>query len=397
MRAHEPHESTVARARPHSSLARRATWVPLVLVSLASCREPGPSDAMGGVPRETSASAPHGPASSDASAAAPTASASPASVCEAHIVFVSERDENREIYAICADGTQSTRLTRTPDADEFVAAVMPDRMSLVLVVSRGEPGTPTYTEELARLSFADGAVRPLVPRGSRARSPSVFPDGSELVFEAGALGFSNIALRGASGAVTRIEKAAAGSFEPAASPDGARIAYVSSREGNAEIFTMGKDGKDVRRLTWQRGEDTHPVWSPDGRALAFVSSRGGAPRLHTMGPAGETPRALGAKDLGVLADRDPRFSPDGARIAYSEDRGKTAGLRIVDARTGALVVETHGAHRDESPEWSPDGQSLVFSSNRDGDVELYRMRHDGTGVSRLTRSRGADWLPRWVR
>ncbi|MSP26826.1 MAG: tolB protein precursor protein [Myxococcales bacterium] len=314
-----------------------------------------------------------------------------------HVAFVSERDGNREIYAICPDGTQLTRLTKTPASSEHLAASSPSGLELVLVVTRGEAGSPEYDEALALLSLTNGAVRPVGKAGRRARNPSVFPNGTDIVFESAQYGFSDLVLVGQSGASTRLTTSPSGSFEPAASPDGTRIAFVSSREGNAEIFTMAKDGRDVRRLTWQRGEDTQPTWSPDGRSLAFASSRGGTPRLHVMGAAGEKPRALGAIDDSVLADRSARFSPDGATLAYLEDRGTSASIRIVNASDGALIADTRGTQRDEAPVWSPSGNYLVFASNRDGDVELYRMRADGTGVTRLTQSPGADWLPLWVR
>jgi Tol biopolymer transport system component len=50
---------------------------------------------------------------------------------------------------------------------------------------------------------------------------------------------------------------------------------------------------------------------------------------------------------------------------------------------------------DDQPAWSPDGKYLVFPSDRTGDVELFLMRADGSGQTQLTKSPGADWLPRW--
>jgi Tol biopolymer transport system component len=39
---------------------------------------------------------------------------------------------------------------------------------------------------------------------------------------------------------------------------------------------------------------------------------------------------------------------------------------------------------DFEPSWSPTGRSIAFVSDRDGDIELYTMRPDGTGVRQLT-------------
>jgi TolB protein len=37
----------------------------------------------------------------------------------------------------------------------------------------------------------------------------------------------------------------------------------------------------------------------------------------------------------------------------------------------------------------------VFVAEREGDTDLWLMRADGTGQTRLTTAKGADWLPRW--
>ncbi len=69
---------------------------------------------------------------------------------------------------------------------------------------------------------------------------------------------------------------------------------------------------------------------------------------------------------------------------------------MVEPATGRVRELSDGRGRDGSPAWSPDGGYLAFTSDRDRDPELYLMRADGTGVTRLTRAPGADWLPRWL-
>ena len=56
---------------------------------------------------------------------------------------------------------------------------------------------------------------------------------------------------------------------PAWSPDGKHIAFVSSRDGNPELYVMAPDGTGERRLTHDSLAEGRPAWSPDGKHIAF--------------------------------------------------------------------------------------------------------------------------------
>lgn len=64
-------------------------------------------------------------------------------------------------------------------------------------------------------------------------------------------------------------------ISPAFSPDGKRIAFVSSADGNAEIYLMNSDGKGLFRLTRSKWGETAPQFSADGRKLIFAANRNG--------------------------------------------------------------------------------------------------------------------------
>ena len=69
---------------------------------------------------------------------------------------------------------------------------------------------------------------------------------------------------------------------PRWSPDGKHIAFVSTRNGNQEIYSADADGKNVKRLTNEPAMDNNPSWSPDGSQLAFCSARHGNFEIYTM-------------------------------------------------------------------------------------------------------------------
>ena len=51
---------------------------------------------------------------------------------------------------------------------------------------------------------------------------------------------------------------------------------------------------------------------------------------------------------------------------------------------------------DGLPDWSPDGQKIAFSRNVDGNVDIYIINVDGTGLQRLTTAPGNDSVPAWT-
>ena len=58
--------------------------------------------------------------------------------------------------------------------------------------------------------------------------------------------------------------------------------FSASRDGNAEIYTMGIDGSRQTRITSSTGADDAPTWSPDGSKQLFHSSRDGDLELFVM-------------------------------------------------------------------------------------------------------------------
>jgi TolB protein len=86
-------------------------------------------------------------------------------------------------------------------------------------------------------------------------------------------------------------------------------------------------------------------------------------------------------------DENPRWSPDGKRIAFKSTRtGPNYDLYVMDADGGNVTrVTDHPAH-DHDPVWMPDGASLIFSSERDTRGDLYRVWLADRRVERLTRN-----------
>lgn len=317
------------------------------------------------------------------------------------IAFVSERGGSKDVRTISPTGTRD-RLLAGGASDDFPAAASPDGRWLAIVSTRDS--AERRFERLSLVRVADGRTRHFPVGVARARNPSWSPDGRWLAVESDRFGFADV-LRvnlspDGSAATTRLTHAPEGSFEPAVSPRGDRIAFVTSRDGDAELYVMRGDGGDVRRLTAFHRDDWRPRWSPNGRTIAFLSARQGIDRVFLVEADGTRTRALNP----LPPDADARdeetshaWSPDGTRIAFvARRRGGRPRIWVTDLRTGRRSALTDARASATDPAWSPDGRHLAFVSDRDGDAEIYLVRADGTAPTRLTRARGADWLPRWI-
>ena len=121
----------------------------------------------------------------------------------------------------------------------------------------------------------------------------------------------------------------AGDTDPAVSPDGHRLAFVSTRDGNPEIYVADARTGEVRRLTRNlRRADRRPAWAPGGRSIAWQSGRPGAAELYVMRADGTRKRLLVG---GPGDDAEPTWSPDGRRLAFSSNRGGRRQLWAVAA------------------------------------------------------------------
>jgi len=160
----------------------------------------------------------------------------------------------------------------------------------------------------------------------------------------------------------------------AVGPDGrvvyARVQVFQEFEILQDLFSVDPNTGEERRLS--RGlRARSPDVSRDGR-VAFVWRHSGGRTAIAELSAG-APRILFEDPDGEPVD-SPRYSPDGARVAFLHHRDGAWDVRIVDRASLALTDVTHDRALDRDPAWTRDGRWLLFSSDRSGVYNLYAWR-----------------------
>ncbi len=197
-----------------------------------------------------------------------------------------------------------------------------------------------------------------------------------------------------------------GTGSPRVSPDGARIAFVSSRDGSANLYILPMAGGEARQLTHLSTGVSDPLWSPDSKSIAFST---------------DVYPECGADDAcnKKIADR----RQEGPLKAHMADEllyrhwtawkdGTRTHIFLADAETGTVRDLTPG-DSDAPPfqlggptpySFSPDGSHFVYCSNHDSDAAsstnsdlwLLRLNEKGSAARNITASNRAwDGSPKY--
>jgi Tol biopolymer transport system component/imidazolonepropionase-like amidohydrolase len=165
-----------------------------------------------------------------------------------------------------------------------------------------------------------------------------------------------------------------GIMHPAISPDGGQVAFAAL----GDLWMMPVSGGAARRLMTDSAVETEPAWSPDGASLAYSSDRGGSMNVWIRDLQSGADRQL---TRGIAAAMTPAWSPDGSRIAYVDPVGQ---LQVVDVKSGAVKSVHAPLNEPGRPSWSPDGTAVVVSSLkvystrfREGTNQVLRISLDG--------------------
>ena len=180
-------------------------------------------------------------------------------------------------------------------------------------------------------------------------------------------------------------------FYPSIAPNGQSVLYSAYfADNNFEVFQLDLVDGSLDRLTSTYGVDTAPEISPDQEQLVFTHIAPATDKYqlvladHGGGNFGNIPGINGW---------DPTWSPDGKAILFASDKNGTVQLYTVRLDGSKLTRITNLPAIRGRSDWSPDGQYIVTYSGEPWNRELYIMNADGSNVRQLTPSGGNSQGP----
>ncbi|MDX1450388.1 MAG: hypothetical protein R3246_15165, partial [Acidimicrobiia bacterium] len=173
---------------------------------------------------------------------------------------------------------------------------------------------------------------------------------------------------------------------------GDRVAFSAARF-SPDIWVLDVASAALSQVTRDTSEETYPHISPDGTTLLMESDRTGVSRaIWTVGLPGGQPSRLSLTDAEAY---DPRWSPDGERVAYVR-REETTWSLVIHSLGGVTsqAVRTSRPGVLGGPDWSRDGKWLAYHDAPDESVIGIWIHEIGGQARRLADDAiFATWSP----
>lgn len=182
---------------------------------------------------------------------------------------------------------------------------------------------------------------------------------------------------------------------PAVSPDGTRVAFLSNRDGNEDVYVVGRDGTNEVRLTNTPDDETRPAWSSDGKHVWFSVFANDVSRIYSVDPDGRN-----LKQIGSVPGRAATLSHDGKRVLYATGEWTAVRLAVSNLDGSEARILADHAPVLWNVQWSPDDKLIAYTgrSSTEKALSVWIMNADGSNareIAHLAPEDGNAQVPAW--
>ena len=309
-------------------------------------------------------------------------------------LIVSDKTSSAEPYSLVLLSTETAekrQLTPAGSGDTS-PAVSPDGKTLAFVRATGKFDNALFVAPVGSDSGSawklQGPPRLVVQLDSPLEDPMWTPGSSFLYFASPATSRNpNRSLWRVGVSVEAAAQRVAGVGEIghhiAISLQGDRLAYSDARN-NTSIWrlSLASPANPPERFISSTRADYNPRFSPDGKKIAYQSNRSGEAEIWVCDSDGRNPFRLTSFARAVTGS--PRWSPDGNRIAFDSD----SGIYVIAEAGGKPTLVTPGDPKANTPSWSQDGNLIYFASDRTGELQVWVAPANGGNARPLTKGGG---------
>lgn len=288
---------------------------------------------------------------------------------ERHIAYYSDQTGSMEVWVVDASG-QTRQVSHGGVPRSPRGSLVWNRAGTVLAFPRDRDGNEQH--DICLLEVATGEITQVTDAPHAQEIPLQFsPDDKCISFLSTRNGQMNLFTVRPDGSDVRQLTDFSSPVSPGAhwSPDGRWLAVNATEHADRrtlDIYLVDTDGGGAR-LLYGRGAGTREMvsdWSPDGRFLAITSDAGGLNRPGLLEVEGGRLHALGGEDLDESA---VAFSPDGGTLLVVRNSGARLLPVLYDLATGAERVPSLPAagSLSDQPAFLQDGRALSVPYSTD--------------------------------
>ena len=319
------------------------------------------------------------------------------SYIDPQIIFSSRRWWNYDIFIHDIYASRSTQLTKNQWID-FNPSISSDSRKLLFVSDR-DGNREIYSIELEWLDgytqWRGKNLTNLTNSKENDWTPSFSPIENKIVFSTYFPKEDNYDIFIMSDDGTGKENLTnTNSYEkfPQFSKDGSFIIFQGWNKGKMDIYFLSL--LDKNRINITKNPQSNDIishgnaFSNDGSSFVFTSERDGNRNIYLAKINGSSLEKLTSSEYN---DYEPTFSSDGHLIAFTSERDGNKEIYLLDVESRAIKNLTNNPGDDWNPRFYPDSKKIIFQSSRDGNWEIYSMKMNGDGQTNLTNHPSTDY------
>ncbi len=272
------------------------------------------------------------------------------------ILFSWREDDSQHyrIYKINKDGTEFKTLTSADIGNADHPTWSPDGKQIAFDVTSEDDRETIYA-----MDAHGDQLKAITDKSFDSSWPQWSPDGKKILMmcvrSKDHLAYQQICTENPDGSNFQVLTSENVNWQATWSPDGEKIAFVSFRDGSAQIYMMNRDGSHQTRLTDTSISKTSPVWSPTRKIITFTGQQGETRDIYSIDI--DKVQTSNVTQNGISSV--PVWAPNGHYLAFH--MGDELGI-IRFEKEEMSVARWSDNSTYSFMAWSPDATQLAYTT-----------------------------------